>query len=346
MLMKGMIANMEERKIGFFKRMFRSIKDFDEYKEYAIEKTGTSIKYFLKLMIVFSLIISIAMAIRFYLWMNDGADYIRNNLANFELKDGKLSVEQEEPIIIENENSPFNIILIDTRERSEEEKNEQIEKVKSYTSGILLTEDQIMLKMPFEEQGQTESWYSYEALGTGDMTKETLLANTTTQNIIYMSLVFYLGTLVYLFIMYAILALLDVILLAILGFIVSRILRIPLRFAPTWNIAVYALTLPILLNALYIFVNVLFGIEIKYFGVMYNAISYIYMITAILLIKSDIIKRNMEVSALVQEQEKVKQELEKQREEEEKRKQEEEKEKQKEKEKKEEKGDSPEGSKA
>ena len=337
---------MEERKIGFFKRMFRAIKDFDEYKEYAIEKTGTSIKYFLKLMLFFSLIISIAMTIRFYSWMDEGLEYIKNNIAEFELKDGKLTVSQEEPIIIENENSPLNIILIDTRERTEEEKNEQIEKVKSYTSGMLLTEDQIMLKMPFSEQGQTESWYSYEALGVENITKESLIVNATTGNLLYMSFVFYLGTVVYLFVMYAVLALLDVVLLAILGFIVSRILRISLRFAPTWNVAVYALTLPILLNALYIFVNVLFGIEIKYFGVMYNAISYIYMITAILLIKSDIIKRNMEVSALVEEQEKVKQELERKREEEEKRKQEEEKEKQKEKEKKEEKGDSPEGSKA
>ena len=154
---------MEERKIGFFKRMFRTIKDFDEYKEYAIEKTGTSIKYFLKLMLFFSLIISIAMTIRFYSWMDEGLEYIKNNIAEFELKDGKLTVSQEEPIIIENENSPLNIILIDTRERTEEEKNEQIEKVKSYTSGMLLTEDQIMLKMPFSEQGQTESWYSYEA---------------------------------------------------------------------------------------------------------------------------------------------------------------------------------------
>lgn len=344
--MKGMIINMEERKIGFFKRMFRAIKDFDEYKEYAIEKTGTSIKYFLKLMIFFSLIISIAMTIRFYSWMDEGLEYIKNNIVDFELKDGKLTVSQEEPILIENENSPLNIILIDTRERTEEEKNEQIEKVKSYTSGMLLTEDQIMLKMPFTEQGQTESWYSYDALGVENITKESLIASATTGSLIYISFIFYLGTVVYLFVMYAVLALLDVVLLAILGFIVSRILRIPLRFAPTWNVAVYALTLPILLNALYIFVNVLFGIEIKYFGVMYNAISYIYMITAILLIKSDIIKRNMEVTAIVEEQEKVKQELERKREEEEKRKQEEEKEKQKEKEKKEEKGDSPEGSKA
>ena len=344
--MKGMIINMEERKIGFFKRMFRAIKDFDEYKEYAIEKTGTSIKYFLKLMIFFSLIISIAMTIRFYSWMDEGLEYIKNNIVVFELKDGKLTVSQEEPILIENENSPLNIILIDTRERTEEEKNEQIEKVKSYTSGMLLTEDQIMLKMPFTEQGQTESWYSYDALGVENITKESLIASATTGSLIYISFIFYLGTVVYLFVMYAVLALLDVVLLAILGFIVSRILRIPLRFAPTWNVAVYALTLPILLNALYIFVNVLFGIEIKYFGVMYNAISYIYMITAILLIKSDIIKRNMEVTAIVEEQEKVKQELERKREEEEKRKQEEEKEKQKEKEKKEEKGDSPEGSKA
>lgn len=151
---------------------------------------------------------------------------------------------------------------------------------------------------------------------------------------------------------------LDVVLLAILGYIVSRLFRIPLKFGPVFNIAVYSMTLPILLNAIYILINLLTGFEIKYFTIMYNAISYIYMITAILLIKSDLIKRNVELTAIIEEQEKVKQEMERQRQEEElekhrqekqkekEEKQKKEKEKQDKEDKESDKGETPEGSKA
>ena len=56
---------------------------------------------------------------------------------------------------------------------------------------------------------------------------------------------------------------------------------------------------------------------------MYTAVATIYIITAILMIKSDVIKKQMELRRIIEEQEKVKQEL-KQKEEEEKEKREEE----------------------
>ena len=61
---------------------------------------------------------------------------------------------------------------------------------------------------------------------------------------------------------------------------------------------------------------------------MYIAISYIYIITAILLIKTDVIRKSRELAKIIEEQEKVRQELERQ--EEERKKEEEKKEKEKE----------------
>ena len=78
---------------------------------------------------------------------------------------------------------------------------------------------------------------------------------------------------------------------------------------------VHALTLPIILNILYIILNAFTGYTIKYFQIMYTAISYIYMVAAILIIKSDYIKRQMELDKLKSEQEKVRAELDRQKEE-------------------------------
>ena len=155
------------------------------------------------------------------------------------------------------------------------------------------------------------------------------------------------------FFVYIWLGFLDVLLLAILGYVISRLFRLRLKFGPIFNISTYALTLSILLNAIYIVINVLTGFEIKYFGIMYNTISYIYLITAIILIKADIIKKQTEFMKVVEEQEKVKLELERKKaeEEEEKRKEEERKKEEKKEtenknEKKKDDGTSPEGSEA
>ena len=76
-----------------------------------------------------------------------------------------------------------------------------------------------------------------------------------------------------------------------------------------YNIAVYSLTLPILLNLIYTVINTLTGYTITYFPIMYTGVTCIYIFTAILMIKSDIIKKQMELSKIIQEQEKIKEEM-------------------------------------
>ena len=112
-----------------------------------------------------------------------------------------------------------------------------------------------------------------------------------------------------LYIVYTFSTIVDVFMLAILGFIVARIAGMKMRFKATFNIGIYALTLPILLNIVYIIINNFTGFEIKYFSWMYTTISYIYVIVAILLIKTDFIDKQEELMKIVEEQEKVRQEI-------------------------------------
>ena len=83
-------------------------------------------------------------------------------------------------------------------------------------------------------------------------------------------------------------------------------------------------------------INMLTGFEIQYFRVMYNAIAYIYVVTAILMIRAEMIKQQIELVKLAEEQKKVKEELE-QRQKEEKEKEEQKKKEEKPKDKKKEK---------
>jgi len=152
--------------------------------------------------------------------------------------------------------------------------------------------------------------------------------------------IFYMISVLYLFVIYFIATAVDALLLSILGILTSKIARISLRYLPIVNISIYALTLSIILNVVYILINAFTGFEIKYFQIMYNTIAYIYLVTAIFMIKSEMIKQEAELSKLAEEQQKIREQLEKDQEEErqkqeQKRKEREEKKKDKEKDKKE-----------
>ena len=67
-----------------------------------------------------------------------------------------------------------------------------------------------------------------------------------------------------------------------IGYIAGTFSHLKMRFKNIYNIAIHGLTLPIILNLVYIIINVLTGYTIKYFSIMYMAIACIYVITAIL----------------------------------------------------------------
>lgn len=104
--------------------------------------------------------------------------------------------------------------------------------------------------------------------------------------------------LIYLFVAYFISNMLDVLVLGILGYIFARIVKIKLRYKAAFNISVYAITLPILLNLLYLIVNTFTGFQIEYFQWMYTSISYIYVVVAILMIKTEIIHQRIQLIKL------------------------------------------------
>ena len=66
------------------------------------------------------------------------------------------------------------------------------------------------------------------------------------------------------------------------------------------------------MHLIYIIVNLFTGFRINNFQFMYNTISYIYVIVAILMIKTDFIQRQIELMKLAEEQEKVREEIRKQ----------------------------------
>ncbi len=331
---------MEEKKTNFFKKIWTSIRDFEKYEEFAADKLTSAIKYILILTLIFVIIITVAYTFKFYNVINGVKEFVSQEIEEISLENGNLAISSKEPIIIENEKSIIPIVIIDTNKDIDTDK--YLEKINLYDTGILILNDRVIISNNL--LAQDESIY-YSNIFTENLTnKEEFINLISGNNMIYTYMLFFVTIFVYMFIIHFASNIVDAVVLGALGYIFARIVKLRLRFKATFNIGIHALTLPIILNLIYIIVNTFTNFTISYFQWMYTTISYIYVAVAILMIKTEIINQKIQLMKLEKIQEKVANEDTIEEEPEEKKK-EEKKEKQKE-EKEKDNGEQPEGSNA
>lgn len=356
-----MTETKKEKKVkkeGFFKTALKSIKDFDKYEDFGIEGLEKTILYLVKITIVLSLVVTLITLYKFSNSLNNGINYFNENIKSLKYEEGTLEINENEKFEAVSENNIKGKLIIDTSELNEEQVNKYKEDIKNEANGIVLLKDRLMLKNEMLSV-VTESSYGdfFTKYNITSMDKQGVLdyfENNKFQ--IYFSM--FLALFIYSFAIYVSSIIVDALMLGVLGYITARILGMKIRFGATLSMGVHALTLPIVLNIIYVVINGFTGFTIKYFQFMYTAISYIYIITAIMIIKSEYIKRKLELEKIKSVQEQIREELQaqEQKEEEEKQKQNEEQEKKKQKEKEEKTrnrkpkktdvGDKPEGSNA
>lgn len=303
----------EEKNMNFFNRLITSIKDFEKYAIFATEKTRKAIAYLALVILIFSIVIASVFTYKFNISTNNAIDYFKTNISEVSYKDNNLNINSGEELKLINPEEVLPIVIINTNTTEEQEKNYQNE-ISSYENGILILKDKFIYKNEMLSQNINYEYKDIASMyGISEFEKEDVLTFIANTNNINLYISFFIVIVIYLFTIYFVSTMADVIMLGILGFIFSRIIGIRLRFKATFNMGVYALTLPVLLNMIYIIVNSITGLEIKYFSWMYTTISYIYMIVAILIIKTDLINRQVELMKIIEEQEKVKKEMEEQK---------------------------------
>ena len=113
--------------------------------------------------------------------------------------------------------------------------------------------------------------------------------------------------------------------------ITTLVAGIRIRYRAVFNMSVYSITLSTILQLIYIIINTFTGFNIKYFDLMYTAISFICLTAAIFMIKSDVIRQQIELMKVI-EAKKQEQEEQKDEEKKEEKKEEDKKEEQEEKE--------------
>lgn len=281
-----------DEKIGFFKSFWCAITNFEKYKEFAYSKTTEVFKYIIIVLILFSLFITIALAIPVIKTVNDGIDYFEKEFPSLNYSEGKLTVDSEEPIYMQDERIDA-IVLVDTNASLEDE-SKYLEEQKEHATSIFIFSDKLVVKTSALNSYITHEYTQLEnRIGLDSFTKQDLLDNFSGNNIYKTYGAIYLFLFTYMFLTYIVVIFIDIIILSILALLVSKLYKVNLRYSNCIKLSSYALTLPLLLQLIYIYVNTLTGFTIEYFAIMYDVISYIYVITAILIMRNDLAKQDI-----------------------------------------------------
>lgn len=159
-----------------------------------------------------------------------------------------------------------------------------------------------------EEQMQIVTNQLRDVVGLDERTIQDSVQIIKDTNSTTLSVYAFIYSFVYSFFGNFIYSLMAALIVSIIGLIISRLARIRLKYKPIYIMSIYALTLSIILNCIYAVANVLTGFTISYFGIVYDVLAYIYIVTAILMIKSDFIEQQQELIKIFEEQRRVKQE--------------------------------------
>lgn len=296
-------------KIGFFKRVWLAITDFDKYGVLAAENMSVAVMYLLKIILILAIVISGIFVYQFHNSFQGATNYFEKNIDQVQYADGSLEINQGNKIEIQNEDAVVPYILIHTGATQEEIKDYQ-DDLRGYATGLLILKDKIIYRNELLNQNME---YSYSNIAQnyqiGEFDKQGALDFISQIDKVSLYTSIFIIMLICSFIMYLTTTFVDIMMLALLGFIVGRIAGMKIRFRATFNIGVYALTLPILLNIIYVIINAFTGFTISYFQWMYTTISYIYVIVSILMIKADFINKQAELMKIIEEQERVREEM-------------------------------------
>lgn len=300
--------------IGFFERIKRSIFNVEKYGEFLLEKTGVSIKYFFLLTFILSVILAGVTTYHMTILVNKAFNYIKNEMPDFTYENGIVNFESYAEGY--DKDNDFYDIIDTNPEVTDEAVESHIKKIKNYKAGVIFLANEVIINQDgelaeytYEEIQKVVEVSQIDKAGLVNLIDTMGIQGVATTYFIAGILATYLSNLIYYFA--------DILMVCVFGYLVSRIVGIPLNLAKTLSLSIYSMTLSLLLSMIYSVIYSFTGFVVEYFGVMYLIVAYIYIIAAILIIKSDLLKQQAELQKIYKVEAKVKKELEEQKDKEE-----------------------------
>ena len=301
---------IKEEPVGFFKKVWYSIVKIEKYPNMAAQGLGKAISYMAKIVAILAVVLCLGMVYQANGMVKEGIEYLQNEFPEFSYKDGILNVESEERIVISEEDSVTGRTIIDTKTEDEQVINGYINEVTEAGDGVIVLKDKVIVKSS-AVAGTISYDYkqTFEPMGLTEFNKENVIEYASGSQIASLYVSIFLTIFVYAFLMYFLTTLSNAIILSLFGYITTLLARIKMRFVAIFNMSVYALTLSTILNMIYIGINIFVPFNMEYFQVMYIAVAAIYIVAAILILKTEFIKQQFELMKIAEAEEIVKKEM-------------------------------------
>ena len=140
----------EEKNIGnnnFFKKVWICITDFERYPELAAQKGTKTLIYIAILMAIFSLVITIMNTIQVSNQIEEATTFFQEEIPDLNLENGVLTMQGENPVIIENKDSVIPLVIIDTNaDITEEQIKEYRNKMQNVENALLFLREEVSIK--------------------------------------------------------------------------------------------------------------------------------------------------------------------------------------------------------
>ncbi len=312
-----------EKKLSFFQRIFIAIFRLEDYGTFLFEKLTEAIKYFLLLILLMTIILGVVNGYKSYQMISKAYNYIYNELPDFKYENNVLTFEKE----VDAFDHEYNFAFVANTDYNLEDKESTtyINKLSKAEQGICFLKDGFTYRFADSETAEpnvlslkyTDVAEQYAEILSS---KETLISYLDIYPVRNMVMTVSILNIFMGYFANIISILLDIVIISMIGFIVSRFARVLLNYRSVYILAVYSMTLPIFVTLIYAIINTLTGFRIVYFNLMYELIGCVYIVAAIYMIKFDLIKQNEELEKIIM----VENQIRKEKEEEENRKAEEE----------------------
>lgn len=310
---------VEVSKYSFIEKLKYSITNIKKYDEMSEESLKFPYIYILTLMAILISFIAISLVYQSQKLVKDGMEIVNQKIDTITYQNGEISVKGtgENPIEFEG-NAISHLVgiekiklVVDTEAKVDQDtiqeytdmigtnnrgliilKNEvvSINVVKSGTTEIALTD--FLNKYFINKNQNANTVNSIEDTAILETTlngasKDSLMSyfsNTFTPQYYFQS--FFIYYLMY-FVLFTLVLIIEINILAVVGFVITKIAKTKIKFEKIAKIAVYAFTLSTILNILYSILNYITGLYIPAFQLIYELLAYGYMILAILRIKKE-----------------------------------------------------------
>lgn len=298
-------------KQGFFQKVWNSITKIEKYPDMAAEGLGRAFTYICKIVAILAIVLCLGTMYQTYHMLQEGMAYLKNEFPEFSYKEGILDVSSDERFTISEDDSYVGRTIIDTKTEEEQVINQYINEIEKSGSGIIILKDKVILK-----NGSVAGTINYQykelldQMGITEFTKQSVIDYVNSSQVITLYVSVFITIFIYSFMMYLLTTLSNAIFLSIFGYLTTWIARIKMRFLAIFNMSIYALTLSIFLNMMYIAVNIFVDFNMEYFQVMYVAVAAIYLVAAIFILKTEFVKQQIELMKILETQELVKKEME------------------------------------